>query len=379
MGIARRTTVAAAMGLALSLVAGSATASSATAVGPAADATDLSARLVIQTPFDPVWVTGSAAAFVEVTNHGETPVVVPGFGIDAEGSPRSDWSLNAGVHCGGELLDPGATCTQSLMYTPTQAWTGTLFVTFLGGPNGATGLTTPVVAKVDDRPPVMDVPPIPAFTVPTLPYALGAGYSDGETDDGTEDVRVRIAGATASALGDWVYPKAWQGARWGEYGGWLAYGLHIGSLVAGVTECFSYRARDSVGNVAAWTAPRCTSLMWDDRRTTPGRGWVRGVGDQRYHELGTWTRATAKGATLVGPTVTTRRIAILGTTCPTCGAVDVYVGTTRLGALSLRGPMKHRALLMLPARATAVHGQIRLVVRTSGRPVIVDALGSRIV
>lgn len=378
MRIAGRAAAAAALGLVLTLGAAGTITTSASAASPA-DATDLTATVEGQASFNPVWLTRGAFAYLRITNHGETPVMVPGISYDVEGSPRSDWMLNIGMHCGLELLAPGATCYQSLSYVPTQAGTGSVAFTFWGGPNGFTTFTWPVVAKVDDRPPVMDVPPIPAFTVPTLPYAVGAGYADGETDDGTEDVRVRLAGATASDLGDWVYPRSWQLGRWGEYGGWQAYGLHIGSLVAGVTECFSYRARDSVGNVAAWTSPRCTSLMWDDRRTASVRGWTRGVGDQRYYELGTWTRATAKGATLAGPTVTTRRIAILGTTCPTCGAVDVYVGTTRLGALSLRGPMKHRALLMLPARATAVHGQIRLVVRTSGLPVIVDALGSRIV
>ena len=116
------------------------------------------------------------------------------------------------------------------------------------------------------------------------------------------------------------------------------------------------------------------ALVRDSRRMT----LPSGTGDVRYYEFGTWTRATARGATLAGPTVTSRRIAVLGTTCPTCGAVDVYVGTTRLGTLSMKGAMKHRALLMLPARATAVHGQIRLVVRTSGLPVIVDAIGTRI-
>jgi hypothetical protein len=376
MRIARRTAAAAAIGLALALGAGSAATTSASAAAPAA-LTDLTAT-VDRVSLDPVWVTKGGYAILRITNNGAGPVVVPFGNVDPGGSPRVDWNLN-GYLCSGEQLAAGASCVLNLNYNPAQAWSGTVSVDIAVGPAGLTTFSWPVVAKVDDLPPVMHVPPIPAFTGPFLPYAVAAGYADAGTGDWTEDVRVRIAGAGAGALGPWVYPRAWQGGRWGEGAGWLAYGLGIGSLPPGVTECFSYRARDLVGNVSEWTAPRCTSAMWDDKRaTTSVRGWVRGTGDARYYDYGTWTRATARGATLAGPVVTTRRIALLGTTCPTCGAVDVYVGSTRLGTLNLRGPMKHRALVMLPARASAVHGQIRLVVRTSGLPVIVDAIGTRI-
>ncbi|MFN8148786.1 MAG: hypothetical protein U0R76_15170 [Candidatus Nanopelagicales bacterium] len=376
--IRHRTAAAAAVGLALALAAGGATTTTAADAANPADVADLTATFSTQLPFDPVWISQSGQEFVEITNHGATSVLVPDIRFTAAGSPLSEWLVNVGS-CGGAPLAPGAICYQSLRYTPTQPWSGTVTIDFPGGPGGDTSVAIPVVAKTDDRPPVMHVPPIPAFTGPFLPFAVSAGYADDETGDGTEDVRVRLAAAGAAELGPWVYPKAWQGGRWGEGSGWLAYGLGIGSLSPGVTECFSYRARDTVGNVSAWTPPRCTSAMWDDKRAlTPVRGWTRGTGDARFYEFGTWTRATVRGSTLAGPTVTSRRIAVLGTTCPTCGAVDVYVGTTRLGTLSMKGAMKHRALLMLPARATAVHGQIRLVVRTAGLLVIVDAIGTRI-
>lgn len=379
MRFVRRAAAAAGLTLVVALGAGSTTTTAANAAAPAAVG-DVTMTLTGQASFNPVWLTRGAFAYLEITNHGASPVLIPSFSFEAPGSPASDWQPNIGQQCGLEPLPAGATCYQHLMYLPSKAWAGDVTLYFGNEATGYTHVTWPVVAKADDRPPVMNVPAIPAFTAPTLPYAVAAGYHDGETDDATEDVRVRLAGPSASLLGDWLYPKAWQGGGWGAYGGWMAYSFPIGSLVAGTTECFSYRARDSVGNVTAWTAPRCTSLMWDDRRAlTSVRGWTRGTGDVRYHEFGTWTRATARGATLAGPVVTTKRIAVLGTTCPTCGAIDVYVGSTRLGTLNLRGPMKHRALVMLPARATAVHGQIRLVVRTSGLPVIVDAIGTRIV
>ncbi|MFN8158765.1 MAG: hypothetical protein U0R68_15215 [Candidatus Nanopelagicales bacterium] len=371
MRVARRTTALAAITAGLALVVVPPT--SAAPVSPAA-ASDLTVHVTWPSPFDPVWLTTSQWQSVEVTNTGSSPATLPAPVLSDGGAHPTDWTLDD--RCAGTLA-AGATCMVYLDYRPKQAWTGTATLTLDGvGVSGSTVLSWPVVAKADDLPPTVSVPPIAPFAPPTFPYAQAAGYIDHQTLEKSEDIRVRLAGPTASSLGPWLYPRVWQDA---DYGGPTGYGLFVGSLVAGATECLSYRARDIWGNVSAWTAPRCTSAMWDDKRAlTSVRGWTRGTGDVRYYEFGTWTRATARGATLAGPTVTSRRIAVLGTTCPTCGAVDVYVGTTRLGTLSMKGAMKHRALLMLPARATAVHGQIRLVVRTSGLPVIVDAIGTRI-
>ncbi|HET7900207.1 MAG TPA: hypothetical protein VFL59_03400 [Candidatus Nanopelagicales bacterium] len=373
--IVRRAWWPAALATALALVVPPS--SALASVRPAA-AADLAVHATIPSPFDPVWLTRTGWQSVDVTNTGADAVVIPAATFSDGGAHPADWTVTDG--CAGTLAS-GAQCVVWIDYAPAQAWSGTATLTLNGvGTAGSTVLHWPVAAMADDRPPVMMVPPIGPFAVPSAFYdAVSAGYRDDETTEGTEDVRVRLAGPGASALGSWVYPRAWQDARWGYGAGWLAYGLLIGNLSRGTTECFSYRARDQIGNVSAWTAPRCTSLMWDDRSAKPVRGWTRGTGSSVSYDGGTWTRATARGATLVGPTVTSRRIGILATTCPTCGAVDVFVGTTRVGVLSTRGPMKHRVLLVLPARSTAVRGTIRLVVRTSGQPVIVDGVGTRIV
>jgi hypothetical protein len=67
-------------------------------------------------------------------------------------------------------------------------------------------------------------------------------------------------------------------------------------------------------------------------------------------------------------------IGVIATRCPTCGTVTVYVGTERVGTLSLRSTKQaRRALVLLPRLATVRTGIVRLV--SSGRGLVrLDAL-----
>jgi hypothetical protein len=118
--------------------------------------------------------------------------------------------------------------------------------------------------------------------------------------------------------------------------------------------------------------------MWDDWVLTEGAGsFVRGVTGS--YSGSTWTRSDRKGSVLTGPQVTARRVAVEATTCATCGTVDVYVGSTRLGALNLHTNRTHvRQVLSLPLRTKAVSGRLRLVVTSTNKPVIIDGIGARL-
>jgi hypothetical protein len=65
------------------------------------------------------------------------------------------------------------------------------------------------------------------------------------------------------------------------------------------------------------------------------------------------------------------------TTCPTCGSVNVFLGSTRLGTLKLTSAAtRTRQVILLPLRSNITAGTITL--RTlSGRVVLVDGLGLR--
>ncbi len=57
----------------------------------------------------------------------------------------------------------------------------------------------------------------------------------------------------------------------------------------------------------------------------------------------------------------------------------MYVGSTLMGTISTRtNRIHHRVMVQLPIRATAAVGRLRLVVHSSGLPVIVEGVGTRI-
>jgi hypothetical protein len=116
--------------------------------------------------------------------------------------------------------------------------------------------------------------------------------------------------------------------------------------------------------------------VWDDTVVKEGYGsFVRGVSGS--YNASTWIRATRKGSVLTGPQVTARRVVVEATTCATCGTVDVYVGSTRLGSVNLHTNRTHvRVMLALPLRAKAVTGRLRFVVTSTNKPVILDGLGA---
>lgn len=350
------------------IVVAAAVAAGLAAVQPAASAVTTSGGT------ETAWVGVPLTFQVTVFNETAAPVATGAPVLDA-GGHGAEVSLTR-TYCPDPLPALDA-CLVDVRVLATSTWDAIVSVTFPGlGDGGSTTVQTAVSAKADTTPPVITRPALPPFADDVLAIR-SAGYTDLESGETTEDVRVRSAARGATALGPWQYPASWQDADWG---GWLALGLELVRVSPGVTICESYRARDRAGNVTPWTAPQCSALLWDDRALAPAtRGWTRGTGEWRMYAGATWTRATARGATLLGPVVGGRRIGLLATTCPTCGSVDLYIGTRYAGTLSLASNrVHHRALLMTRALATPATGRLRVVVRTSGRPVIVDALGSRV-
>jgi hypothetical protein len=272
-------------------------------------------------------------------------------------------------------LATSARCEVTVTFTPTTAGTGTAGVTLPGvGLLGSTVLTYPVTVLADTTPPVVTPLPVPAF-VDRQDWIAGAPYTDAESGETTEDARARVAKSTATALSDYLYPKAWQGAFQGIVGSDAGQAV-FGFLPPGQEYCISYRARDGVGNVSAWTPEQCRTLLWDDTvLTTNQQGWTVRINNNYY--TGTYTTTTTRGSMLTGPYVNARRIAVLATTCASCGSVDVYVGNTRVGSLSLHSRGGHnRVVLQVPLRSKPIAGRLHIVVTSSGRPVYIDGIGA---
>ncbi|KRE63562.1 hypothetical protein ASG78_01290 [Nostocoides sp. Soil756] len=228
-------------------------------------------------------------------------------------------------------------------------------------PSGA-GSTATRSWSVDTTAPVASLGTVPTATLGTT---LTTGWVAGDAGGSglrSYDLRYRRA-SIGSRLGAYVYPRTLQGTP----------GRTARLTVSqGYEYCLSVRARDVAGNVGAWSAERCTSVVLDDRSLTAGTGWTRGVSSS--YVFGTFTRTTRSGVSLTRPGVSTRRLGIVATTCATCGAVDVYVGSTRLGRISLTSSAaRTRQVRWLPLMSSTRAGTVTLR-STSTRTTVIDGL-----
>ncbi|GIL34208.1 PD40 domain-containing protein [Phycicoccus sp. DTK01] len=150
-------------------------------------------------------------------------------------------------------------------------------------------------------------------------------------------------------------------------------------LSAGYQTCWSVRARDQLGNTSAWSSERCTARPIDDRELTRSTtGWTRRTGSSSY--LGTHTSTTRSGARLTVASVKARQIYLVATRCPSCGTATIYVGSTKIGSVSLvSATTRRQSILALPT--TSLRSGTLSIVATSksGRLVQVDGIALRTV
>jgi hypothetical protein len=110
----------------------------------------------------------------------------------------------------------------------------------------------------------------------------------------------------------------------------------------------------------------------DDRALTASTGWTRGTSSA--YAYGTYTRATSSGRSLTRTSVKGRRIAVVATTCPTCGAVDVYHAGVKIGRVSLySAKTSYRQIRWLPLQSVTRTGSV-VVRTTSTKTVVVDGI-----
>ena len=208
------------------------------------------------------------------------------------------------------------------------------------------------------------------MTGPTATFAIAATTTatwtatDGGSGVAASSVRWERASATGGPFSPWVYPSSW-----------AVVGGHSVTLLAalGYRYCFAVRATDLGGNVSGWSAARCTTTPYDERSLTSSSGWTRGAPTGWIARTSTTTKA--RGASLTATRSTPlRQVGILGTSCPTCGSVAVYVGATKVGTLSLvSSTTVARRLVTLPRFAAVRTGIVRFVVVSTGRTVTLDA------
>lgn len=140
--------------------------------------------------------------------------------------------------------------------------------------------------------------------------------------------------------------------------------------------CFSAMSRTSANVAGAWSTETCTTVPTDDRSlvrstasawaSTVNAGWLASTG----------STATAKGSSLTTAQArTVKSISLVSWTCPTCGVVDVYVGATKVGTVSLAKAGAAKRSLLSPIRLTSARtGKVKVVVTSVAKRVSIDGI-----
>jgi hypothetical protein len=224
-----------------------------------------------------------------------------------------------------------------------------------------TGLASPPSAPVTPpTAPSASVGAEPTFSLAT-PLKVTWTGSRGTQPIASYDVRYRRA--------------AWNGS-FGSFVAWRTATTATSASLAlstGTTYCFSVRARDVLGFVSAWSAERCTAMPLDDRSLAHTSSWTPGVGSAFYR--GTWIRSYTYGAAAYRTSVQAKRIAIVATTCPACGSVRVYLGSTLLKTVSLvSSTTVYRRVITVAVFSSVRAGTVTVKLSSSGRRVYLDGL-----
>lgn len=177
-------------------------------------------------------------------------------------------------------------------------------------------------------------------------------------------VRYRSA-AAGGAFGAWVTPTAWAS---------LTTTRVAMRMTRGASYCVQVRATNRAGQIGPWSTSRCTTTVADQSvATAVSPGWHTSVSASLYG--GTALRTINRGAWWRMDGVTASRIALVATTCATCGSVSVSLGGTVVGTVSLTSPTtQFQQLILLPTFARRT-GSLTIVVTTkTGRNVLIDGI-----
>jgi hypothetical protein len=218
-------------------------------------------------------------------------------------------------------LDSGTytTCSSTPTFTNLSNATHNLSFVVLDEANNVSNVLT-ASFRVDTLPPVVTAVPPSIFTTDTL---IGMRYSATDPSGISRyDVRYRRAQFNQT-LGSYAIFAANTTATVARL-----------NAPAGYTYCFSVRAYDKLNKVSPWSVDRCVATTLDDRALAASTGWTRGTGSPYYAK--TITSTSQLGRTLTRTSVQARRIALVATTCSTCGTVGVYFNGALIKTISLK-------------------------------------------
>jgi hypothetical protein len=206
------------------------------------------------------------------------------------------------------------------------------------------------------------------LAVARLSSSVKISWSGSDVGSGVASYQLRYRVARPDGgFGSWRHPTAWQSFP-ASSNSVTAVGLN-----RGYDYCYSVRAVDKAGNDSQWSAAHCTARALDDRTlVAASSGWRRGSGSHWWNA--TVTSSKHRGARLTLRHVRLDRVGIVATRCASCGSVAVFVGTHRVGVISLRTASTHyRQLILLPQFSLRT-GSVSVKVISTGQPVQIDGV-----
>jgi hypothetical protein len=186
--------------------------------------------------------------------------------------------------------------------------------------------------------------------------------------------------ATDTGSGVANYDIQYRVSKWnGRFGPYITLATRTTSTSRSITGrrgheyCFRERARDRIGNLTAWSHDRCTSVALDDRAlVTASAGWHRVSSSTAYHR--TLTQTTMRGAKLRLAGLRADRIALVVTTCPSCGNVAIYLNGVLLQSLSTTAPTRNDRIILIPRRFSLRATTLVLKATSKWKRVLIDGL-----
>ena len=167
----------------------------------------------------------------------------------------------------------------------------------------------------------------PSFASPTsgtttrAPFPVVFGRGDPASALFTVDYSTN-----SGAFAHWVIAKPGASRTFGA----PSTGAFTTSSVVGRTYRFKVQATDAFGNKTAVVTTAGATVPTDQTRAIYSTGAVTSASTDRW--LGTATRLKPVAGATARVSLPGYRVQVIGERCPTCGIVDVYSGSTRIGS-----------------------------------------------
>src|SRR5207302_11341157 len=111
----------------------------------------------------------------------------------------------------------------------------------------------------------------------------------------------------------------------------------------------------------------------DDRSLSISRGWAR-LGASGFFG-NTYTKSTQLGKCMTPTGIRAKNIQLMVERCPTCGSIKIYWNNVLKHSYSLRAASVQKLVYLAAVSFNSLQtGTLKIVVTTSRKPVIIDAL-----